>query len=114
MGVIARMADRVVVMRHGEAVERGQVDQVFSAPTHEYTRMLLEAMPRMDRTDRGGRPAIGPAPSIDDAPLLEVEDLHVTFPVSVPGGFFGKRVELRAVDGVSFSLRPGRDNGRRR
>ncbi len=111
MGVIARMADRVVVMRHGEAVERGEVEQVFAAPTHPYTRMLLEAMPRLDRTDRGDRPAIGPAPALETKPLLEVEDLHVTFPVSVPGGFFGKRVPLRAVDGVSFSLRPGETMG---
>ena len=50
MGVVARMADRVVVMRNGEAVERGDVDTIFSAPTHDYTRMLLEAMPRLDRS----------------------------------------------------------------
>jgi peptide/nickel transport system ATP-binding protein len=111
MGVIARMADRVVVMRHGEAVERGEVDQVFAAPQHAYTRMLLEAMPRMDRTDRGGRPAIAAAPPLDAKPILEVDDLHVTFPVHVPGGLFGKRVPLRAVDGVSFSLRPGETMG---
>ena len=71
MGVIARMADRVVVMRHGDAVERGQVDQVFAAPAHAYTRMLLDAMPRMDRTDRGSRPSIGTAPPKDVAPILE-------------------------------------------
>ena len=111
MGVIARMADRVVVMRHGEAVERGAVDQVFAAPAHAYTRMLLDAMPRMDRTDRGGRPAIAPPPAADVKPILEVDDLHVTFPVHVPGGLFGKRVPLRAVDGVSFSLRPGETMG---
>jgi oligopeptide/dipeptide ABC transporter ATP-binding protein len=111
MGVIARMADRVVVMRHGEAVERGNVDDVFASPKHEYTRMLLEAMPRMDRADRGSRPSIGAAPAKEVKPLLQVDDLHVTFPVSVPGGFFGKRVPLRAVDGVSFSLRPGETVG---
>jgi peptide/nickel transport system ATP-binding protein len=111
MGVIARMADRVVVMRHGEAVERGEVDQVFAAPQHAYTRMLLEAMPRMDRPDRGGRPAIGAPPSLETKPILEVADLHVTFPVHVPGGLFGKRVPLRAVDGVSFTLRPGETMG---
>jgi peptide/nickel transport system ATP-binding protein len=111
MGVIARMADRVVVMRHGEAVERGPVDQVFAAPAHAYTRMLLDAMPRMDRTDRGGRPAIAAPPSADVKPILDVDDLHVTFPVHVPGGLFGKRVPLRAVDGVSFSLRPGETMG---
>jgi oligopeptide/dipeptide ABC transporter ATP-binding protein len=111
MGVIARMADRVVVMRHGEAVERGPVDQVFAAPKHEYTRMLLDAMPRLDRNDRGARPAIGAAPAKDVKPLLEVDDLHVTFPVHVPGGLFGLRVPLRAVDGVSFELRPGETLG---
>ncbi len=111
MGVIARMADRVVVMRHGEAVERGEVDQVFAAPTHAYTRMLLEAMPRLDRTDRGGRPAIAPPPPVATKPILEVDNLHVTFPVHVPGGLFGKRVPLRAVDGVSFSLRRGETMG---
>ena len=111
MGVIARMADRVVVMRRGEAVERGGVDEVFAAPKHDYTRMLLAAMPRLDRMDRGGRPAIGPEPSPLVKPILEVDDLHITFPVQTPGGFFGKRVPLRAVDGVSFNLRAGETMG---
>jgi oligopeptide/dipeptide ABC transporter ATP-binding protein len=111
MGVIARMADRVVVMKNGEAVERGPVDQVFQKPSHAYTRMLLDAMPRLDRTDRGDRPSLGPAPAKETTPLLTVDDLHVTFPVAVPGGFFGKRVPLRAVDGVSFDLRPGETLG---
>ncbi|HEX5007188.1 MAG TPA: ATP-binding cassette domain-containing protein, partial [Hyphomonadaceae bacterium] len=111
MGVIARMADRVVVMRYGEAVERGPVDQVFAAPKHEYTHMLLDAMPRLDRADRGSRPNIGAAPAKDVKPLLEVDDIHVTFPVHVPGGLFGHSVPLRAVDGVSFELRPGETLG---
>ncbi len=111
MGVVARMADRVVVMRNGEVVERGEVDAIFSAPTHDYTRMLLEAMPRLDRTDRGNRPALVDAPAESVEPILKVDDLRVTFPVSVPGGFFGKRVPLRAVDGVSFDLRPGETLG---
>jgi len=111
MGVIARMADRVVVMRHGEAVERGAVNEVFAKPTHPYTRMLLDAMPRLDRSDRGGRPSIASPPAAATRPLLDVSDLHVTFPVHVPGGLFGKRVPLRAVDGVSFALRPGETMG---
>jgi peptide/nickel transport system ATP-binding protein len=111
MGVIARMADRVVVMRHGEAVERGNAGELFATPKHPYTRMLLEAMPRLDRTDRGERPNIGPAPSVETPPLLEVKDLEVSFPVQVSGGLFGKRIPLRAVDGVSFSLRPGETMG---
>jgi oligopeptide/dipeptide ABC transporter ATP-binding protein len=111
MGVIARMADRVVLMKDGEAVERGEAEQVFARPAHAYTRMLLEAMPRLDRVDRGSRPSIGPSPARDIKPLLEVDDLHVSFPVTVPGGLFGRQVPLRAVDGVSFSLRPGETLG---
>ncbi len=111
MGVIARMADQVVVMRRGEAVERGEAQSLFSAPKHDYTRMLLDAMPRLDRTDRGGRPEIAPVPAAEIAPMLKVEDLKVQFPVTVPGGLFGKRIPLRAVDGVSFDLRPGETLG---
>jgi ABC-type microcin C transport system duplicated ATPase subunit YejF len=111
MGVIARMADRVVVMRYGEAVERGPVDQVFASPKHDYTRMLLDAMPRLDRADRGSRPTIAAPPPTEVKPLLEVDDIHVTFPVQVPGGLFGHSVPLRAVDGVSLSLRPGETLG---
>ncbi len=48
MGVIARMAQRVAVMRRGEMVETGGVDEIFAAPKAEYTRMLLEAVPRID------------------------------------------------------------------
>ncbi len=115
MGVVARMADRVIVMRHGEIVERGPVDDIFYAPTHDYTKMLLEAVPRMDAPDRQGRTALGPAPAPAVAPLLRVEDLRVEFPVQAPGtgpfGFLGRTVPLRAVDGVSFDLRPGETLG---
>jgi peptide/nickel transport system ATP-binding protein len=111
MGVIARMADRVVVMRHGAAVEQGDVDNIFARPAHDYTAMLLKAMPRLDRKDRGGRPEAAPAPSATVEPLLKVDDLKVTFPVSAPGGLFGRKLALRAVDGVSFDLRPGETLG---
>ncbi len=112
MGVIARMADRVVVMRHGEAVERGPVDEVFAAPKHAYTRMLLDAMPRLDRTDRGSRPSIGAAPPKEVKPILEVDDLHVTFPVQRARRTVRQRVPLRAVDGVRPVAAAGRDGWR--
>jgi len=115
MGVVARMADRVIVMRHGEIVERGGVDDIFYAPAHDYTKMLLEAVPRMDAPDRKGRTALGPAPDRSTPPLLTVEDLRVEFPVRVPGkgrfGFLGTTRPLRAIDGVSFELRPGETLG---
>jgi len=49
LGVVAQMAERVVVMRHGKVVEAGSVDAIFHAPQHAYTRALLGAVPRLDR-----------------------------------------------------------------
>lgn len=48
LGVVAETADRVVVMRHGEVVETGDVEQVFTRPTASYTRDLLAATPRLE------------------------------------------------------------------
>ena len=49
LGVVAQMAERVVVMRHGKVVEAGAVDAIFHAARHPYTRALLGAVPRLDR-----------------------------------------------------------------
>ncbi len=106
MGVIAGLADRVQVMRYGEIVETGAVDEVFYAPRHDYTRMLLDALPKAGET---------PAPvTAVGGPLLTVEDLQVSFPVKDAetfGGLFGKTRTLRAVDGISFTLHQGETLG---
>ncbi len=111
MGVVARMCDRVIVMRHGEIVEAGNVDDIFYAPSHEYTRMLLEAVPRIDQPDRPGRAHLAPAPPAGIDPVLSVEDMKVSFPIVVKGGLFGRTKPLKAVNGVSFDLRPGETLG---
>ena len=49
LGVVAEIADEVVVMRKGEVVEQGSVDAIFHAPQHPYTRQLLDAIPKMTR-----------------------------------------------------------------
>ena len=49
LGVVAQMAERVLVMRQGKVVEEGPVDAIFHAPRHAYTRALLGAVPRLDR-----------------------------------------------------------------
>ena len=108
MGVIARLADRVCVMKDGRFVEEGPVDQVFAAPKTGYARDLLAAIPRLDRADRGGRPTIDPAPA--DAPIVvEARDIKVWFPIRQ--GLFAKRRMLRAVDGVSLAVRKGETLG---
>jgi oligopeptide/dipeptide ABC transporter ATP-binding protein len=108
MGVIAGIADHVVVMRDGDIVERGSVDAVFYNGRHDYTRTLLDAMPRMDRPTRAAQCA--PPPDPEQSPeVLRVEDLRVEFPVTT--GRFGRHRQLQAVDGVSFVLRQGETLG---
>jgi len=111
MGVVARMCDRVIVMRHGEIVEQGSADDIFYAPRHDYTKMLLAAVPRIDQPDPAGRACLAPAPGLTTQPLLEVSDLKVSFPIHVKGGLFGRKKPLKAVNGVSFDLRPGETLG---
>ncbi|HEX4860338.1 MAG TPA: oligopeptide/dipeptide ABC transporter ATP-binding protein, partial [Rhizomicrobium sp.] len=105
MGVIAGMADRVAVMRGGEIVEHGPVEDIYYSPRHDYTRMLLDAMPRLDRPDADGH-AVAPLDPAA-ATILDVADLHVGFPVTE--GWSTKK--LRAVDGISFTLREGETLG---
>jgi peptide/nickel transport system ATP-binding protein len=58
LGVIAQMADYVIVMYLGRVMEQGPVDQIFHAPTHPYTRALLESIPSMDAPARIELPTI--------------------------------------------------------
>ncbi len=112
MGVVARMCDRIQVMRSGEYVETGDVEDIFARPAHPYTKMLLTAMPRIDQPDRAGHECVAPLENLDDAPILTVDDVKVHFPVpSGDGKLFSKKVPLKAVDGVSFSLLPGETLG---
>ncbi|QQO77119.1 ABC transporter ATP-binding protein [Actinomyces sp. HMT897] len=62
MGVVADVADTVVVMRHGRVVERGGVRQLFASPRHPYTRELLAAVPRLDSLRQEGPGAAARAP----------------------------------------------------
>ena len=101
MGVVAEIADDVVVMEKGHVVESGGVDQIFNRPEHPYTQRLLGAVKRLDE------PAAAKVrPSHDAAEILKVEGLELRF--EKREGFF-QRVSgvTKAVDGVSFSLRQG-------
>ncbi|WP_026343803.1 ABC transporter ATP-binding protein [Nocardia sp. BMG111209] len=123
MGVVADLADRVVVMRYGRVVETATVHDLFATPRAQYTRDLLAAVPRMHTGASSGdaerlpreevatprTPASAsvaaeqlPAP---DAAVLTVEDLVVEFP-----GSFGRR-PFRAVDRVSLRLARGETLG---
>ncbi|MEM5501476.1 ABC transporter ATP-binding protein [Ahrensia kielensis] len=106
MGVVARMCDRIQVMRYGEYVEEGAVDDIFSNPQTEYTRMLLDAMPRIDKP-RFERKQPVTAPSKDS--FLNVDNLKVEFDIF--NGLFARKNVLKAVDGISFDLAKGETLG---
>jgi oligopeptide/dipeptide ABC transporter ATP-binding protein len=108
MVVIARLADRVCVMKDGAYVEEGPAAQIFAEPRTGYTRALLDAIPRLDRDGRGGRPVL--APVEPDAPVVvEGHGVKVWFPIRQ--GWVGAPKMLRAVDGVDFQVRQGETLG---
>ncbi|MFB6636630.1 dipeptide ABC transporter ATP-binding protein [Streptomyces chartreusis] len=88
MGVVADFADRVAVMLRGEIVETGSVEDVLLRPRHEYTRSLLSAVPRLRLSGTD-------APATQEPPVVRLSDVSVRF---------GR---VRALDGVSFDVRPG-------
>jgi peptide/nickel transport system ATP-binding protein len=106
MGVVAEMADRVIIMRNGRMVEEGRATDIFASPQTDYTRELLAAVPRMRgagavaKPESAGNDTRSPT---DASPVAEVSDLRVRF--DLHGGFFG-RVDRRvhAVEGVSFTI----------
>ena len=94
MGVVADLADRVVVMYEGHVVEQATAHDLFTAPQHPYTQRLLAAVPRIDSTRE--RVAV-----TEGAPAVLAKGLVIEFP-----GRLGER-PFRAVDGVSFQIQAG-------
>jgi peptide/nickel transport system ATP-binding protein len=101
MGVVAEMADRVVVMREGRKVEEAPVRKLFTEPSAPYTAELLAAAPRLGAS--AGAPDRSPP---EAAPVCEVRDLTVRF--DVRGGVLRRPVaRIHAVERISFDIRPG-------
>ncbi|MGQ3676613.1 ABC transporter ATP-binding protein [Xanthobacter sp. TB0139] len=99
LNIVRKIADRVCVMQKGEVVEQGGAEETFLNPQHPYTRELLEAEPTPD-----------PAPASQGDVVVKAEDVKVHFPIK--RGFFRKTVgHVKAVDGVSLSIRRGETLG---
>lgn len=96
MGVVADVADRVVVMYQGEIVEEAGVRELFANPQQEYTRDLLSAVPAL-----GQGPKQSAARQPDEAAVLKIENLVVEYPGK------GRRGATRAVDDVSLHIDEG-------
>ena len=136
LGVIAELADRVVVMYRGHIVEQGDVLSIFDHPQHPYTKGLLACRPRLESTFKvlptvsdyldeaevDGRMVLSENPDaaahieslqqvadpkIDENDLhLEVNDLQVHFPERA-GIFSAPKGVVKAVDGISFTVARG-------
>ena len=100
LALVRRFADRVAVMKDGGIVETGSVTEVFAAPAHPYTRMLLASVPK------GAPEPVDPrAPAI-----VTADDVRVNFPIR--RGVLRRVVgNVRAVDGVSFAVHEGETVG---
>ncbi|MFJ4898652.1 dipeptide ABC transporter ATP-binding protein [Streptomyces sp. NPDC088727] len=103
MGVVADFADRVAVMYRGEIVETGPVEDVLLRPSHEYTRRLLAAVPRLSVAEAGQAAPAASTAAPDAEPVAELRDVRVDFGR-------GKNA-VRALDGVSFAVHPGQTLG---
>jgi peptide/nickel transport system ATP-binding protein len=121
LGVVANLADEVVVMFRGRIVERGAARELIERPQHPYLKALLHAVPRlhMDPNERlvalrevqvGHHLTLGrarPEPAAPNAPLLAVEGLRKIFYARSSGWLGGKPRAFTAVDNVSFTIDPG-------
>jgi microcin C transport system ATP-binding protein len=100
LGIVRKIADRVCVMKQGKIVEENSVAELFARPQHPYTKALIAA-----------EPAGKPAPPQPSAPVVaETDNLRVWFPIR--RGFLRKTVgHIKAVDGISLSIRKGETLG---
>ncbi len=122
LGVVANMADRVVVMYHGRVMEAGSLAQLFGDPQHDYLKALMHAVPRFDlepgerlvpvreiHSETGVLIRQQPAERTVDSsdPHLRVSNISKTFDLRSGDWFGGPSRKLMAVDRVSFDVERG-------
>ncbi len=99
-GVVADIADRIVVMKQGEIVEQGLARDILENPSHSYTKKLIESVPTFREADNF---------PVEAEHTLEVRGLQKSY--RTRGGFFGAERKVHAVRDVSFSIRRGETLG---
>jgi peptide/nickel transport system ATP-binding protein len=98
MGVVADMADEILVMKDGLTVEHGSADQIFNRPQHPYTQQLLAAVPKLGSTTRRVLPYNENA---KPQPVLKLESVTIAYPKR------GRIPEFVAAKNVSLEIYPG-------
>jgi peptide/nickel transport system ATP-binding protein len=101
MGVVAEVADDVLVMNHGQVMESGPVDSIFHQPRNDYTRMLIGSVLKLEQK---AEIRLKRAPIAQDAlPVLQVRNLQMHFGSA--------KTLVKAVDDVSLEVKPGETLG---
>ena len=95
MGVVADLADRILVMKDGFTVEQGTADQIFNAPQHPYTQSLLASVPKLGSVPARARVADG------NQPVLSLRDVTIEYPKR------GRVPAFTAAQGISLDIYPG-------
>ncbi len=95
MGVVADLADRILVMKDGYTVEQGTSDQIFNNPQHPYTQALLASVPKLGST------AVRAVTIQRTEAVLSLRDVEITYPKR------GRVPAFTAASGVSFDIYPG-------
>jgi peptide/nickel transport system ATP-binding protein len=98
MGVVADMADEILVMKDGHTVEHGSADQIFNRPAHPYTQELLKAVPKLGSSVRRALPYNENA---KPQPVLKLENVTIAYPKR------GRIPEFVAAKNVSLEIYPG-------
>ena len=98
MGVVADMADEILVMKDGLTVEHGSADQIFNRPQHPYTQQLLAAVPKLGSSVRRALPY---NENTKPAPVLKLDNVTVAYPKR------GRIPEFVAAKNVSLEIYPG-------
>jgi len=122
MGVVAEVADQVMVMKKGETVEQGAARAILQSPQQPYTRALLAAVPKIgsmhgtclpakfpligDASAEGPEPEVNLGPDYAHPPILSVKSLSIRY--DLKGGLFGKvKRRVHAVEAIDFEIYPG-------
>ncbi len=98
MGVVADMADEIIVMKDGITVEHGSADQIFNMPRHPYTQALLAAVPKLGSSKKRALPY---SESTKPAPVLKLTDVTIEYPKR------GRIPAFTAVRNFSLEIFPG-------
>ena len=98
MGVVADMADDILVMKDGITVEHGTADQIFNSPKHPYTQQLLGAVPKLGSTKKRALPY---SESAKPAPVLKLTDVTIEYPKR------GRQPAFTAVKNFNLEIYPG-------